>query len=304
MKEDTTPLRFNSLSDLHRTLGLPKPLHPLVTLNDYGDINAPQETLRRSMALDFYKVSYKMHFDGKLKYGQHYYDFNEGGLSFVAPNQVLAGTEGELDYSGYTLLFHKDFIRNYPLGAKIRTYGFFSYALNESLFLSDKEKKMIFSIFDNIREELSERIDDFSQDVMVAHLDLLLSYSNRFYKRQFVTRGAANHDIIEKTDQLIEDFFDVKETENSGYLTVEYLAGHLNVSPRYLSDMLRSLTGRSAQQHIHDKLIEKAKEYLATTNLTVSEIAYLLGFEHSQSLSRVFKKKTQLAPLEFRQSFN
>ena len=304
MKEDTTPLRFNSLSDLHRTLGLPKPLHPLITLNDYGDINAPQETLRKSMALDFYKVSYKMHFDGKLRYGQHYYDFNEGGLSFVAPNQVLAGAEGQLDYSGYTLLFHKDFIRNYPLGAKIKNYGFFSYALNESLFLSEKEKTMIFSIFDNIKNELAERIDDFSQDVMVAHLELLLSYSNRFYKRQFVTRRTASHDILENMDQLLEHFFDVKETNNTGYLTVEYLADQLNVSPRYLSDMLRSLTGRSAQQHIHDKLIEKAKEYLATTKLTVSEIAYLLGFEHSQSLSRVFKKKTQSAPLEYRQSLN
>jgi AraC-like DNA-binding protein len=303
-KGDNTIQKFNSISALHRALGFPKPLHPLVSLVNYADIKMPYDELPKALLLNFYKISYKKNLTGKIKYGQGYYDFDEGGLSFISPNQVISSAEDEKDYSGYTLLFHPDFIRNYQLDTKIKTFGFFSYSVNEALFLSDKEKQIIFSVFENIKEELSSTIDDFSQDVVVSHIEVLLNYSNRFYKRQFITRKAVNHDLLTQLEQILNAWFEQEEGLQKGLATVEYLAEQLNVSSRYLSDMLRSLTGKNAQQHIHDKLIEKAKEYLSSTNLSVSEIAWQLGFEHSQSFSKVFKKKTNLTPIEFKHSFN
>jgi AraC family transcriptional regulator, transcriptional activator of pobA len=303
-KEDNTPEKFNSISELHKALGFPKPLHPLVSLVNYADIQTPYDELPKALLLNFYKISYKKGLTGKIKYGQNYYDFDEGGLSFIAPNQVISSAEDEKDYSGYTLLIHPDFIRNYPLGIKIKTYSFFSYSANEALFLSDKEKQTLFSVFENIKEELNNTIDDFSQDVVVSHIEVLLSYSSRFYKRQFITRKTVNHDLLIRMEQLLNEYFKEEKSLDSGLPTVEYLAGKLHLSPRYLSDMLRSLTGQNAQQHIHDKLIEKAKEYLTSTNLSVSEIAYQLGFQHSQSFNKVFKKKTNLTPIEFKHSFN
>lgn len=300
-KDDLIPQKFNSISDLHKALGFPKPMHPLVSLVNYTDIKIPYDELPKALLLNFYKISYKKNLTGKIKYGQHYYDFDEGGLSFVSPNQVISSAENEKDYSGYTLLIHPDFIANYPLATKIKSFGYFSYSTNEALFLSDKEKQIIFSVFENIKEELNNNIDDFSQDVLIAHLEVLLNYSNRFYKRQFITRKAVNSDLLTQMEQLLNNYF---EQETAGLPTVEYLANQLNVSPRYLSDMLRSLTGQNAQQHIHEKLIEKAKEYLTATNMSVSEIAYELGFEHSQSFNKLFKKKTNLTPTEFKQSFN
>jgi AraC-like DNA-binding protein len=285
-------------------LGFPKPLHPLVSLVNYADITRPYDELPKALLLDFYKISYKKSLTGKIKYGQNYYDFDEGGLSFISPNQVISSAENDKDYSGYTLLFHPDFIRNYQLETKIKTFGFFSYSVNEALYLSDKEKQIIFSVFENIKEELNGTIDDFSQDVVVSHIHVLLNYSNRFYKRQFITRKAVNHDLLTQLEQLLNTYFEEEEGLQKGLPSVEYLAEQLNVSPRYLSDLLRSLTGQNAQQHIHEKLIEKAKEYLSTTTLSVSEIAYQLGFEQPQSFNRLFKKKTKLTPLEFKHSFN
>jgi len=303
-KDDSTIQKFNSISALHKALGFPKPLHPLVSLVNYADIKTPYEELPKALLLDFYKISYKKSLTGKIKYGQNYYDFDEGGLSFISPNQVISSAEEEKDYSGYTLLFHPDFIRNYQLDTKIKNFGFFFYSVNEALFLSDKEKQIIFSVFENIKDELNSNLDYFSQDVVVSHIDVLLNYSNRFYKRQFITRKAVNHDLLTQLEKILNAYFEQEEAFQKGLPTVEFLAGQLNVSPRYLSDLLRSLTGQNAQQHIHEKLIEKAKEYLTATNLSVSEIAYQLGFEQPQSFNRLFKKKTNLTPIAYKQSFN
>ena len=302
-KEENIPQKFNSISELHKALGFPKPLHPLVSLVNYADIKTPYDELPKSLLLNFYKISFKQNLTGKIKYGQNYYDFDEGGLSFISPNQIISGAEDEKDYSGYTLLFHPDFIRNYSLATKIKTYGFFFYSANEALHVSDKEKKIIFSVFENIKEELNSTIDDFSQDLVVSHLEVLLNYSNRFYKRQFITRKAVNHDLLTQMEELLTDYFNSNYALNMGLPTVEFLAGKLNFSPRYLSDMLRSLTGQNAQQHIHEKLIEKAKEYLISTNLSVAEVAYQLGFEQPQSFNKLFKKKTNQTPVQFKQGF-
>lgn len=303
-KELKSPIKINSISGLNQLLGQPKPLHPLITLHDNKAMLLDKAMLPQSFLFNFYKISYKKALNGKVGYGQGYYDFDEGGMVFTSPNQLLTINDDDMDYEGLTLFFHSDFIRNYPLGNNIKKYGFFSYNTNEALFLSDKEKLTVFSVFDSIKEELNNNIDDFSQDVMVSYLEVLLNYSNRFYKRQFITRKVVNHDLLTRMEQLLSDYFEQEKALQNGLPTVEYLAEQLNLSPRYLSDMLRSLTGQNAQQHIHDKLIEKAKEYLTTTNLSVAEIAYQLGFEYSQSLNRLFKKKTNLTPIAFRQSFN
>lgn len=296
------PQAFNSISDLHRVLGLPKPLHPLISVVDNTLISIDKEQLPPSFLLDFYKVSYKQGLRGKIRYGQNYYDFDEGGLVFTSPNQLLATTD-DTEYMGLTLLIHPDFIRNYPLGKNIKNFGFFSYAVNEALHLSEKEKALILGILKNIDDELHLPIDDFSQDVIIAQIELLLNYSNRFYKRQFITRKAASHDLLTKLEALLDDYFNTQATLMKGLPTVQFLAEQLHVSPHYLSDMLRSLTGQNAQQHIHNKLIEKAKEILSTSNLSVAEVAYQLGFEYPQSFNKLFKRKTNLSPLEFRQSF-
>jgi AraC family transcriptional regulator, transcriptional activator of pobA len=303
-REKNNPLKLNSIAELHKVLGFPKPLHPLISLVNYADIKTPYEAWPKSISLNFYKISYKKSVTGKIKYGQGFYDFDEGGLSFISPNQVLSNAGDEQDYSGYTLLIHPDFFRGYTLDHKIKTFGFFSYSANEALFLSDREKEIIFGVFENIKEELNNNIDDFSQDLVISHIEVLLNYSNRFYKRQFITRKTVSHDLLAKLDQLLNKHFEAEESLQKGLPTVEYLAGQLHLSPRYLSDMLRSLTGQNAQQHIHEKLIEKAKEYLTSGNLSVAEVAYLLGFEHPQSFNKLFKKKTNLTPVAFKQTFN
>jgi AraC family transcriptional regulator, transcriptional activator of pobA len=302
-KEEHIPHQFNSISDLHRMLGLAKPLHPLVSLVDNTNIVIEKEQLPPSFLLNFYKISYKTGLRGKIRYGQHYYDFDEGGMVFTSPNQLLA-IEDDTEYKGYTLLVHPDFIRNYPLGKNIKNFGFFSYAANEALHLSEKEKSIILNIFKNIEDELHSSIDDFSQDVIIAQIELVLNYSNRFYKRQFITRKSANNDLLEKLETLLNDYFNKETALMKGLPTVQYVADELHVSPHYLSDMLRTLTGQNAQQHIHNKLIEKAKEILSISKLSVAEIAYQLGFGHPQSFNKLFKRKTNLSPLQFRQSFN
>lgn len=296
--------RYTSLPELHRMLGLPGPLHPLVSLienvgNTFGVSRLPDPHTS-----DFYKISYKKNLSGKLKYGQQHYDFHQGGLFFVAPNQVTSHGDTNEDHSGYTLIVHPDFLLGHPLGRKIRQYGFFSYDADEALHLSDKEKETIVAIFRNIGEELRGRLDDFSHDVIVSQIESLLHYSNRFYKRQFLTRKAVNTTLLQKFEAMLESHFNDERALLKGIPTVHSLAERLHLSPGYLSDMLRSLTGQNAQQHIQGRIIEKAKEKLSATDLSVSQIAYELGFDHSQSFSRLFKAKTHLSPLEFRQSFH
>ena len=301
-KEVKQPYRFSSILELHSVLGLPEPPHPLFSLFDNTQIAIDKKNLPASFLFDFYSISYKKKSKGRTGYGQSYYDFDDGTMTFVAPSQLVS-TSRETEYFGLSLLFHADFIRNYPLGKLIRRFGFFAYESNEALHLSEKEKEIILNLLKNIREELENPIDDFSQDIVVSHLETLLNYSNRFYKRQFITRKTASHDLLSQLEQILDDYFTAEQGLSSGLPTVDYLASRLNLSPRYLSDMLRSLSGQSAQQHIHEKLIEKAKEYLSTTNMTVAEVAYRLGFEYPQSFNKLFKNKTELTPVAFKARF-
>ena len=306
MKKDENSLRkFETLSDAHRAFGLPQPKHPLISLlkgaPSWSQLHPPSQ----HHVLGFYKISYKPKLAGKLKYGQGYYDFDEGGLLFASPGQVIGAAENEEAIcSEYTLLIHPDFFLGYSIAKKLSQFGFFSYTTNEALHLSENEKDTIIAIFRIMEEELNSRIDDLSQDVVISQIELLLNYAQRFYKRQFITRKIENHDLLQRLEELLTGYFNNELALNKGIPTVQYLADNLHLSPSYLSDMLRALTGQNAQQHIHDKLIEKAKEKLSTTTLSVSEIAYTLGFEHPQSFSKLFKTKTNFSPLGFRQTFN
>jgi len=305
-KEENIHLRTDSLSDMHRAFGLPAPAHPLISIIDGATNRIILSQLPSSHVLNFYKISYKPSIGGKLKYGQDYYDFDEGGLLFAAPGQIIGGhgnNEGEI-CSEFTLLIHPDFLWNYPLAKKIKQYGFFSYSANEALHLSDKEKATMISIFKIIQEELNSRIDDFSQDVIISQIELLLNYANRFYKRQFITRKAVNNTLLERLETILDEYFLSDKSVSQGIPTVQYLSDKLNISPSYLSDVLRSLIGQNTQYLIHKKIIEKAKEKLSATNLSVSEVAYELGFGHPQSFNKLFKAKTNISPLEFRRSFN
>lgn len=289
---------------LHSFLGLPSPLNPLITVIDHSQLTYKLPYGNQKLNMDLYNITVKRNFKDQIKYGRNSYDYDKGSMSFVAPNQIIA-MANQNDTSkndGWSLVFHTDLIRKYPLCSAIKKYGFFSYEVYEGLHLSEEEEKTIDSIIQNIQNEINSRLDNFSQEVMVSNLELLLSYCNRFYNRQFLTRKMATTDLLTKFETLLESYF--SENSQIELPKVEKIAKELNVSAAYLTDMLRSVTGQSTQQHIHEKLIEKAKEILTTTELSVGEVSYLLGFEYSQSFSKLFKSKTNQSPLEFRASFN
>lgn len=299
------PYNIKSISEYHALLGVEKPQHPLISLINHEDIKYYTDEKLKNKTYEFYTISRKVNYTGTMKYGQHYYDFQEGAMVFHGPNQVIVSELAEnVELQGWTMLIHPDFIRGYTLAAKITKFGFFSYAVNEALHLSDKEATIVEEVMDTIRKEYSARIDAYSQDILISQIELLLNYCNRFYNRQFITRKTANSELLINFEKLINDYFEGGNLSSKGIPSVQYFSNELNMSANYLSDILRSLTGQSTQQHIHDKLIEKAKHILTSTNMTVSEIAYELGFEYPQSFSKLFKNKTSFTPLEFRQSFN
>lgn len=281
-------------------MGQAAPKHPLLSILDYGKAVFDPVDFEQGIILDFYKISFKTHFSGQLKYGQGNYDFEEGGMSFIAPGQLLRMQDEEADYSGMSLHIHPDFLRPYSLNAKIKQYGFFSYSAAEALYLSEKEKATILSIYAFIQDELNERMDKFSQDVMISQIELLLNYASRFYDRQFLTRKAINNDLLSQLEKQLDEYFNNDKSLMKGLPSVNALAEALHVTPRYLSDLLRHLIGLNTQQFIHEKVIEKAKEYLAKDELTIAEISYYLGFEHPQSFNKLFKSKTTLSPSGYR----
>ncbi|WP_343616792.1 helix-turn-helix transcriptional regulator [Flavobacterium sp.] len=299
------PLRFKTISEFHQFRDLPKPEHPLVSVYNFEDLKYLNEEEPKSLILDFYSIALKRNANAKMRYGQQEYDFNEGVLMFISPGQVFS-IEGnsEMKHTGWSLLIHPDFLWNTPLAHKIKQYEYFGYAVNEALHLSEKEENMLIDIIKNIQQEYQSNIDKFSQDVIIAQIELFLTYAERFYNRQFITRKISSHQILARLEKLLEEYFNDTVLITKGLPTVPYIAENLNVSPNYLSGLLKLHTGQSTQQHIHNKLIEKAKEKLSTTQLSISEIAFELGFEHQQSFSKLFKTKTNISPLEFRQSFN
>jgi AraC family transcriptional activator of pobA len=299
--------RVKTISEYHRYKGLSKPEHPLISLINLDSFKPLTSDDPAMFLYDFYSIWLKRNCNVKIKYGQQEYDFDEGIMFFMAPGQVFGieiNRDEEYIRSGWVLLVHPDFLWNSPLAKTIKKYEYFSYSVNEALFLSEKEEASMLTILQNMEQEYRLNIDKFSQDIIIAQLELLLNYADRFYHRQFITRKIANHQILDQLEDILAGYFNSDILAKKGLPSVQDIAATLNMSPGYLSAVLKSLTGQSTQQHIHDKLIEKAKEKLSGTDLSVSEIAYTLGFEHSQSFSKLFKTKTNVSPLEFRQSFN
>ena len=291
---------FKTISEFHRYMELPAPQHPLISVVDVGTVPHSRSEEMQHIVFDFNSISVKRMHNIQAKYGQHPFDFNEGIMSFMAPGQVfsigIADKGKQAEKSGWVIYIHPDLIWNTSLAKTIKQYDFWDYSLHEGLFLSEKEEATITALIQNIEQENRANIDQFSKPIIISHIETLLNYAHRFYHRQFITRELANHQILERLETLLASY--------QGLPTVAYVAGELNISAKYLSSMLKVLTGQNTQQHIHEKLIEKAKQKLSTTSMSVSEIAYELGFEHLQSFSKLFKTKTKLSPLEFRRSFN
>jgi len=302
--------RIKSINEFHQFRQLPAPEHPLLSVVEINMVKQTVETTSMTWCYDFYAVGLKrVSYSNRInfKYGQQPYDFNEGILSFVAPNQVLSlsiDTKQETTQSGWLLLVHPDFLWNTSLAKSIRKYDFWDYSVHESLFLSAKEEAVLIQIFQNIQQEYHANIDRFSKQIIISQMESLLSYADRFYHRQFITREKANNQLLEKLETILEDYFNSDELITKGLPTVQYISETLNVSPGYLRGVLKVLTGQNTQQLIHDKLIEKAKQKLSITDFSISEIAYTLGFEHPQSFTKLFKSKTSLSPLAYRRSLN
>lgn len=299
---------FKTISEFHHFIHMPAPLHPLISVIDVATVQNTHASAPVTMNMDFYSISLKRMYNFKAIYGQQPFDFNEGIMSFMAPNQVFTigidNTAEKTEKSGWVIYIHPDFIWNTSLAKTIKQYEFWDYSLYEGLCLSEKEEEILTAIIKNIDQEYHSNIDQFSKSIIISHIEALLNYAHRFYHRQFITREKVNHDILQRLEILLTDYFNSDDLISKGLPTVASLAQSLNISSKYLSSMLKVLTGLSTQQHIHEKLIEKAKEKLSTTNLSIGEIAYELGFEHLQSFSKLFKAKTSQSPLEFRAAFN
>jgi AraC family transcriptional activator of pobA len=303
----TEPQRIKTIGEYHYLAGLPRPEHPLISVVNMADIRWAATDPPVSRTVDFYTISLKRHTGNNFRYGQQQYDAQGGVMYFMAPGQVF-GPPAQYDENrqttGWGLYIHPDFLWNTPLARVIRRYEYFDYAVNEALALTEKEEAIMIGIIQNIQTEYDANMDSFSQDIIISHIETLLNYSDRFYNRQFLSRKMENNQMLDRLEDLLNGYFNGQDLLAHGPPSVQYVAEKLNISPNYLSGLLKTLTGRNTQQHIQDKMLEKAKEKISTTELSVSEISYELGFDHPQSFSRLFKAKTGLSPLEFRQTFN
>ena len=293
-------LKIDSISQLHQLVGYEKPKHPLVTVLDPRQLHVTRDFSNVRVVSNFYAVWLKTT-DCGMEYGRNHYDFEEGVLVFTAPQQVVA-VSGEVadDEEGWMLFFHPDLIRSTTLGQKINQYTFFSYEIFEALHLSDEEKETITQCIINIKNEYEQRIDDHSQSVITANIELLLNYCSRYYARQFNTRTSANQDVLTRFERVLKDYFESDELMQKGMPTVQLLAEQVHLSADYLSDLLKKETGRSAKDHINDFVVNKAKYLLLNSQDTISGIAYDLGFNYPHYFSRLFKAKTGKTPQEYR----
>ena len=299
---DKNIIHIKSINQLLEGSGLGKVTHPLIAVIDTADIVFGKEMQGLKITSDLYSIALKDASCG-LDYGRKSYDFNEGVLFFSAPKQVFTVTKVQKlnEIKGWMIYFHPDLIRNTKLASKIDDYTFFNYEVNEALHLSEKEQSLLNNLVNLIENEIQERIDSHSQQVLVSNIELILSYSFRFYERQFSTRSAQNRDILSKVETLLKNYYKTNELILSGQPTIEYLANGCHLSSNYLSDLLSKETGRSAKEHINDFLMGKAKNLLISSTDSVSGIAYSLGFNYPHYFSRIFKKKTGKTPQEYRQ---
>lgn len=295
-------LHLKTISDLYRYLNLGYAEHPLIAVVDFSRVIEHRADEIR-IKTDFYSIMFKNYCRNHIRYGRKTLDFQDGSLVCIAPNHVIT-IDNDItvkeDMMGWGLFFHPDLVRGQPLGYKIKDYSFFSYEISEALHLAEKEKQLLYDCILKIQGELTQNIDSYSQALMISNIELLLNYCSRYYGRQFITRKSENLDIVAKVENILKDYFESEEKRNAGMPSVKYLANKVNLSPGYLSDLLKRETGLNARDHIHYFVTEQAKNILLQTNHSVSEIAYSLGFEYPQYFSRLFKQKTGKTPLEYR----
>lgn len=275
--------------------------HPLIAVVDFGKVKSHISD-GTMLSADFYSIMYKTYQD-TVRYGRKPFDFQNGALICMAPNQVIEmdnEVDTSVDMTGWGLFFHADLIRGTSLGDKMKNYSFLSYQVSEALHLSEKEQQTLHGCVQKIDAELQENIDVYSQEIIVSNIELLLNYCTRFYGRQFITRKTSNNSIIARIETILTDYFKHNQIQEQGLPTVKFLADQVNLSPGYLSDLLKKETGKNTQDHIHFYLIEEAKNILLSTNKSVGEIAYSLGFEYPQYFNKLFKQKTGKTPVEFR----
>ena len=295
-----TLIHLHSISDLFKLFNLGSHHHPLVAVMDFSKVS---ETIdqQTKITTDFYSIMFKNYCSNHFKYGRKTIDFQDGNLICMAPGQVIE-IDNEVapreDMLGWGLFFHPDLIRASALHAKIQQYGFFEYEISEALHLSEKEKNILYELVQKIESELKENIDDYSQPIVVSSIDLLLEYCKRFYGRQLITRKEANSSIVATIENMLKAYFTNKEINELP--SVKYLAAQVHLSPGYLSDVLKKETGRNAQDLIHYYLIEEAKTRLLNSDLNINEIAYAMGFEYPQYFNKLFKQKTGITPVEYR----
>jgi AraC family transcriptional regulator, transcriptional activator of pobA len=298
-------LKIKSISQLHQMLGYEKPKHPLVTVIDYSKLKANKEYFDVKIVTDFYIISLKNPAPKSLQYGRQYYDFEEGTMMFVSPNQVFSISEFDesdnTQYEGWGLYFHPDLINGTSLKQKISDFTFFSYSVSEALHLSESEKQTLSTLVNTIEKEYQTNIDKYSKDLIVTAIEQLLNYSQRFYGRQFITRQKLNSDLVSKFEQLVKNYFQTNISVEKGLPSVEYFSKLLNLSSGYLTDLLKKETGKTTKELIQIELIEIAKTKLLYSSDTVNEIAYSLGFEYPQYFNRLFKSKLGITPMEYRQ---
>jgi|TARA_B110000046_G_scaffold1865_1_gene2067 YesN/AraC family two-component response regulator len=295
-------IHIKSINQLLEGSGFGKATHPLIAIVDTANIVFGEEMQGLRISSDLYSIALKDASCG-LDYGRKPYDFNEGVLFFSAPKQVFTVTKIQKlnEVKGWMIYFHPDLIRNTKLASKIDDYTFFNYEVNEALHLSEKEQSVLNNLVNLIENEIQERIDSHSQQVLVSNIELILSYSFRFYERQFNTRSAQNTNIVSKVESLLKDYYKTHDLIEAGQPSIDYLASECHLSANYLSDLLSRETGRSAKEHINDFIIEKAKHLLLSSTDSIGGIAYSLGFNYPHYFGRIFKKKTGKTPQEYRQ---
>ncbi len=297
---------IKSITQLHEVMGYPKPAHPLISLVDLSQAEV-KTGYANKVSCGMYTISLKTKYtSAPVLYGQRHFDFEEGVLLGMAPGQVFTIEENieKGDMQGWALYIHPDLVQGYSLGDSISSFGFFDYATHEALHLSDREKSTLNEIAFKIQEESELNIDDYSNDLLVSNLELLLNYIRRYYGRQFKTRKSINSDLLSNFEGLLKDYMNSEELQEYGLPSVGYFSDKLNLSPSYFSDLLKKETGMSAQDHLHNALIKRAKSLLLGSDASISQIAFELGFEHPPYFSRLFKKKTGQTPVEFRTQLN
>lgn len=295
---------FKNITEFNQAQNLPVPENPLFSIGsktlNAGEIqNCVSTNKKISYTNQFYIISLKNIVSGEIIYGRTKYDCDTGTLLFSAPNQTYIVKDIVVSAESWFIAFHEDFIRGLDIQKRIKKYNFFNYNVNEALHLSPKEELTMKSILKNIEAEYQNNQDEFSKDIILTHLDTLLKYANRFYKRQFLNRKEINKALFTRFKEIMNAYFEANQLEEKGIPTVDWLAAQLGVSRRYMSDTIKAETGKTAVDQINLYLVEEAKNLLLAPNASISETAYQLGFEYPQYFSRLFKKKVGISPKEY-----